>query len=88
MTSKPAKSIVTKQGGGKAGGGAVAGGARGLIEDDGPIKKPGEGIESGGIGTLIVRIVAARDLPAAIGGGFFSHGSSNPYCMLEFEVGC
>jgi hypothetical protein len=38
------------------------------------------------VGTLIVRIVAARGLPAATGGGFFSSGSSNPYCILEFEV--
>lgn len=38
------------------------------------------------VGTLIVRIVAARGLPAATGGGFFSTGSSNPYCILEFEV--
>lgn len=38
------------------------------------------------VGTLIVRIVAARKLPAATGGGFFSSGSSNPYCILEFEV--
>lgn len=38
------------------------------------------------VGTLIVRIVAGRKLPAATGGGFFSSGSSNPYCILEFEV--
>lgn len=38
------------------------------------------------VGTLIVRIVAARNLPAATAGGFFSSGSSNPYCILEFEV--
>eukprot|EP00624_Nannochloropsis_granulata_P001037 evm.model.NODE_14694_length_7698_cov_13.089114.4 len=37
------------------------------------------------VGTLIVRIVAARGLPAAIAGGFFSSGSSNPYALLEFE---
>ena len=72
------------------GGGFAVRGAK--VEYDGPVK-PGKltddgDITIGGVGTLIVRIVAARDLPAAVGGGFFSSGSSNPYCMLEFEVSC
>lgn len=51
------------------------------------VKKNGGGeIMYGGVGTLIVRVVQARNLPAATGGGFFSTGSSNPFCVLEFEV--
>lgn len=82
--------MSTKKASGVAKGG---GGEAKAIEEDllGPVK-PGKltedgTLQSGGVGTLIVRIVAARDLPPAIKGGFFSNGSSNPYCMLEFEVG-
>jgi hypothetical protein len=39
-----------------------------------------------GVGTLIVRLVAAKGLPEAVPGGFFSTGTSNPYCIFEFEV--
>lgn len=75
-------------GGMKAGGGGgkgPAGGGKGpphpahVEEDDGEYY----GLTS--VGTLIVRIVSARGLPAVTAGGFFSSGSSNPYAMLEFE---
>jgi len=39
-----------------------------------------------GIGTLIVRIVAAKNLSPATAPTFFFSGTANPYCVFDFEV--
>ena len=39
-----------------------------------------------GIGTLIVRLVAAKNLPPATPPSFFFSGTANPYCVFDFEV--
>lgn len=70
----------------------AAGGASNVKAGKGPPHPPHHRDEDDGeyygltsVGTLIVRIVSARGLPAVKAGGFFSNGSSNPYAILEFE---
>lgn len=65
------------------------------LDPDEPLKKPGkDGMKSSScdngadlyiLGTLIIRVVAARDLePAETGGLFRGKGSANPYASVRF----
>src|SRR6056297_2630002 len=98
MSNSSAKAKGQATGGVETGGRGTTGAAKagGHVKSiasyhKGPAYEGDENLEDGefysltSVGTLIVRIVAARNLPAAVGGGFFSNGHSNPYAILEFE---